>query len=129
MKKDIKDIEDIKVFVNDFYNKVKIDALIGPVFLEKITGDWQPHLDKMYAFWNAALFGVAGFRGNPFAKHAPLPIEQQHFNRWLVLFGETIDTYFEGAIAEDAKNRAALMARVFVSRLGQMRGGPGKVIV
>ena len=80
MKKEIKDIEDIKVFVDEFYTRVRGDELIGPIFMEKIT-DWRPHLDKMYAFWNAALFGVAGFRGNPFAKHAPLKIGPAHFER------------------------------------------------
>jgi hemoglobin len=126
MKKEIEDIEDIKVFVNDFYAKVRNDQLIGPIFSETIPGDWQPHLDKMYTFWNAALFGVPGFRGNPFAKHAPLGIELQHFTRWLELFYETIDGNFEGFIAEDAKNRAGLMANMFLNRLQQMNGNPGK---
>jgi hemoglobin len=129
MKKEIEDIEDIKVFVNDFYGKVRNDQLIGPVFLEKITGDWQPHLNKMYAFWNAALFGVPGFKGNPFAKHAPLKIDQRHFTRWLQLFYETIDERFEGFIADDAKKRAELMANMFLYRLQQMNGDPDKVIV
>jgi hemoglobin len=124
-----KEIEDIKVFVNDFYGKVRNDQLIGPVFLEKITGDWQPHLNKMYAFWNAALFGVPGFKGNPFAKHAPLKIDQRHFTRWLQLFYETIDERFEGFIADDAKKRAELMANMFLYRLQQMNGDPDKVIV
>jgi hemoglobin len=127
--KDIENIDDIKLFVNEFYKKVQEDALIGPIFLEKIPGDWQPHLNKLYAFWNAALFSVPGFKGNPFAMHAPLKIEQQHFDRWLVLFAETIDTNFEGPMAIDAKNRAVLMANIFVSRLRQMTGNPNKVIV
>ena len=127
--KEIEDIEDIRLFVNEFYEKVRNDALIGPVFLDKITGDWQPHLDKMYAFWNAALFGVPGFRGNPFAKHAPLAIGPEHFERWLELFFETIDKHFEGDMAADAKNRAVLMAGMFLNKLQKMTGGPDKVIV
>ena len=129
MKKEIEDIEDIKIFVDEFYAKVRNDQLIGPVFLEAIPDDWQPHLNKMYAFWNAALFGVAGFRGNPFAKHAPLKIELQHFNRWLELFYETIDENFEGFVAEDAKHRAELMANTFLVRLQQMNGNINKIIV
>lgn len=117
--KDIATIEDIKVFVNEFYAKVQEDDLIGPVFLQ-VIGDWQPHLEKMYAFWNAVLFGVAGFKGNPFAKHAPLKIEQHHFDRWLILFGRTIDTHFEGPVADDTKNRAGLMAEMFLHKLRYM---------
>lgn len=127
--KDIENIDDIKLLVDEFYGRVRADSLIGPVFLDKITGDWQPHLDKMYAFWNAALFGVIGYKGQPFAKHAPLPIEQEHFERWLGLFMATIDNHFEGRVADDAKNRAVLMADMFLSRLRRMTGGPDKVIV
>ena len=126
--KEIEDITDIKLFVNEFYEKVKNDILIGPVFLEKIPGDWQPHLDKMHAFWNAALFGVPGFKGNPFAKHAPLKINAEHFDRWLELFDETIDNHFEGYMAEDTKNRAKLMAGMFLSRLQKMNGEHNKVV-
>ena len=128
MKKEIEGIDDIRVFVDEFYTRVRADGLIGPVFMEKIA-DWRPHLDKMYAFWNAALFGVAGFRGNPFAKHAPLKIDRPHFDRWLELFYATIDERFEGHIAEDAKKRAGLMADMFLSRLQQLNGNSDRVIV
>lgn len=118
---DIRNKNDISVFVDSFYDKVKRDAKLGPVFLGAITGDWQPHLDKMYAFWDSVLFGVAGFSGNPFARHAPLPIGQEHFDQWLVLFDETIDSLFSGPVAREAKNRAQLIAKIFVSRLTGMK--------
>ncbi len=127
--KELENIEDIRLFVDEFYEKVRNDALIGPVFFEKIPADWQPHLNKMYAFWNAALFGVPGFKGNPFAKHAPLKIGPEHFDRWLQLFYETIDGHFEGAMAVDAKKRAELMAGMFLNRLQKMTNGADKVIV
>jgi hemoglobin len=128
MKHDISNFDDIVLFVDEFYYKVQKDTLIGPIFNGTIA-DWGPHLEKMYKFWNAALFSVPGFKGNPFAKHAPLPIEGKHFDRWLVLFRETIDANFEGAMAEETKNRAELMADMFLKRLQNMRGGPGTVIV
>jgi hemoglobin len=127
--KDIDDIADVRLFVNDFYTKVRHDGLIGPVFLQAIPGDWQPHLDKMYAFWHTVLFGMGGYKGNPFSKHAPLKIERSHFERWLSLFAETIDHYFEGPVADDAKKRAGLMAEMFLYRLGHMTGGADKVLV
>ena len=128
MKKKIEDVEDIKVFVDEFYSRVQTDGLIGPIFMEAIA-DWEPHLQKMYAFWNAALFGVPGFRGNPFAKHAPLKIGQAHFERWLGLFYGTINERFEGDVAEDAKKRAELMASMFLIRLQQLNGNSDRVIV
>jgi hemoglobin len=114
---DIEGINSIRVMVDEFYRQVREDELLAPVFNQVITGDWQPHLNQMYHFWNAALFGVPGFRGNPFAKHAPLPISAEHFSRWLKLFGQTIDRHFEGEVAEDAKKRAELMAVMFQHKL------------
>jgi len=126
--KDINDLNDIRVFVDDFYAKVQVDDLIGPIFMEAIS-NWQPHLNKMYAFWNAVLFGESGYKGNPFSKHAPLKINPAHFNRWLQLFSETINSHFEGPVAEDTKKRAGLMAEVFMHRLQHLAGGPDKVLV
>lgn len=125
--KDIEGLEDIKVFVDDFYQKVREDDFIGPIFMKAIA-DWTPHLEKMYAFWNAALFGVPGFKGNPFAKHTPLGIIPAHFDRWIVLFNETIDHNFEGVMADDAKNRAQLMAVMFMKRLATLGGDNSKVV-
>jgi hemoglobin len=128
MRHDITGLEDIILFVDEFYNKVKGDDLIGPVF-NSVIQDWGPHLEKMYKFWNAALFGVPGFKGNPFARHAPLPISAPHFVRWMELFKQTIDEHFEGMMAEDVKNRAGLMADMFVKRLQDISGSEHKVIV
>ncbi len=125
---DIKGIDEIKLLVNDFYTRVRQDDLLGPVFADVVLDDWQPHLDKMYAFWNAALFGVPGFKGNPFARHAPLPITPKHFERWLELFNRTVDQHFEGSVATEAKSRALLMATVFQSKLSRMKDA-FKVIV
>lgn len=124
MKKDIEGIDDIKLLVDDFYGKVKADELLAPVFFERIPDDWQPHLEKMYAFWNAALFGVKGYAGNPFSKHATLAVSAAHFERWLLLFHNTLDSHFAGPVAEDAKRRAALMASNFLRRLVDLDRSP-----
>ena len=126
--KDITGLEDIQLLVDAFYNKVREDVLIGPIFAGVIT-DWQPHLEKMYAFWSAVLFGAPGFKGNPFAKHAPLPVAQEHFGRWLELFAETIDTNFAGPVAQEATQKAGIMATMFMSKLDRMRNGSGYTIV
>jgi hemoglobin len=126
--KDIEDIAAIKLFVNEFYEKVQQDLLIGPIFTQAIE-NWDPHLEKMYAFWNAALFGVTGFRGNPFAKHAPLNLKLDHFKRWLELFHQTIDRNFAGPVADDTKRRAKLMAAMFQDKLGRTAGNTDKILV
>jgi len=125
--KDITGLPDIKTFVDDFYAKVRKDDFIGPIFMNTIE-DWTPHLDKMYGFWNAALFNVPGFKGNPFAKHTPLKIEPAHFDRWLLLFNQTIDANFKGSMANVTKNRAQLMATMFMKRLAMLGDGHSKVV-
>jgi len=79
---DIRDKEDIKTFVDAFYNKVRTDDLLGPVFNARIEeGAWGTHLERMYDFWNTVLFAAREYRGNPFSKHATLPIDAAHFNQ------------------------------------------------
>ena len=114
--KDIENIDDIKFLINEFYDKVRQDALLAPVFASRIS-DWQPHLETMYRFWNAALFGVRGYVGNPFYKHAKLPIDGPHFQQWIKLFFETIDEHFAGTVAEAAKTRSIIMADTFYQRI------------
>ena len=43
-------------------------------------------------------------------KHFNESIEQKHFGSWLNLWFETIDQYFEGELADRAKNNARKMA-------------------
>ncbi|MCP2044453.1 group III truncated hemoglobin [Pontibacter sp. HSC-36F09] len=121
-KHDITGLEDIKVLVDEFYTLVRNDELLAPIFLFRLNTYWKPHLEKMYTFWNAALFGVRGYTGNPFAKHATMPVDGEHFERWLSLFIGTVDTYFEGPMAEEAKKRALIMATNFERRIDGLKG-------
>lgn len=115
---DISNKEDVKLFVDAFYTKVREDDLIGPVFASKIAADkWGPHLERMYSFWNTVLFSVRDYSGNPFSKHADLPVKEAHFTRWIDLFTEIIDANFKGEVAEDAKSRATKMGYLFQKKI------------
>ncbi len=115
---DIRNKADIKIFVDAFYEKVRVDPTIGPVFAAKIPNDnWSPHLERMYSFWHTILFGIPDYRGNPFAKHEELPIQARHFERWITLLTETIDTLFAGEKAEEVKMRAMKIGAVFQAKL------------
>ncbi len=127
--KDIENIEDIKIFVNEFYGKVQKDELIGPIFNERINGRWPAHLAKMYTFWETILLGNHTYFGSPFPPHALLPVEQKHFERWLKLFHATIDHLFEGEIADEAKWRAGKMAQMFQYKIKHIQNNPGKSLV
>lgn len=112
--KDIQSKEDIKVFVDNFYDKVKIDPILGPIFISHFGLDrWEGHLNKMYGFWNTVLFGIPDYRGNPFIKHNAMPLERRHFTRWLELFKEVMYSNFAGPKSEQAIHRAESISQIF----------------
>lgn len=80
--------EMIERLVRHFYGKVRQDPLIGPVFESRIA-DWEPHLQKMFAFWSSVVLMSGRYRGQPAQVHMPLPVEAAHFDRWLALFDES----------------------------------------
>ncbi|HKN30386.1 MAG TPA: group III truncated hemoglobin [Roseiarcus sp.] len=78
----------IERLVRGFYARVKDDAVLGPIFASKIDG-WEPHLQRMFAFWSSVALMSGRYHGQPMAKHLPLPIDARHFDRWIALFEET----------------------------------------
>ncbi len=123
-KSDIHTIDDIKVLVDTFYGTVQKDDLIGPIFNEKLDGRWEEHLKKMYTFWQTILLDEYTYNGRPFPPHAQLPIEKEHFERWLSLFNQTVDSLYEGAVASEAKSRGSKMAALFQIKLENIRKSP-----
>ncbi len=117
MNKDITNLEDIKLMVDSFYDKVKSDPLIGPIFIGVIRDRWPEHLQKLYRFWQTVLFEERTYSGSPFAPHASMPLEKKHFETWLRLFYETVDQNFSGIKADEAKWRAERMATMFLHKI------------
>ncbi|MCV9926584.1 group III truncated hemoglobin [Flavobacterium sp. LS1R49] len=118
---DITTIEDIKLLVNTFYDKVQKDTYIGVIFNEKIQKRWPEHLEKMYKFWQTILLEQHTYSGSPFPPHKHLPVDQSHFDRWMEIFTETVDSLFKGIVAEEAKVRAANMAYMFNYKIEYFR--------
>lgn len=118
MKEDIRDEQDIKLLVDAFYARVNEDDLLGPVFNDFAQVDWEHHLPIMYNFWSSVLLGTMAYKGQPFPKHMRLPIDRQHFTRWVKLFTETADTLFEGEKTQELKQKAASIAQVFQMKMG-----------
>lgn len=74
--------------VHHFYDRVRADPLLGPIFAARIT-DWDPHLDRMVAFWSSVALMTGRYHGAPVPAHAGLPVSWAHFDHWLVLFRQT----------------------------------------
>jgi hemoglobin len=78
----------IERLVRGFYAKVRADAVLAPVFEARIA-DWEPHLQQMCAFWSSVALMSGRYHGSPMVKHLPLPVDADHFDRWLALFETT----------------------------------------
>lgn len=120
-KKNIESIEDIQKMVNEFYDAVKADPLIGPKFTEVAKVDWDKHLPKMYQFWSDLLLGTEEYRGRPFPPHLRLDLTAEHFSRWVSLFHQVVNRHFHGLKADEVKFRAQLIAMNFQTNIQYIR--------
>lgn len=118
MKRELTNRADIELLVSAFYNKVRSDEKLAPVFAHV---DWEHHTPIIINFWSSLLLGDQSYQGNPFQKHIKLPIDQQHFERWLQLFKQTLQENFAGEKADEAMNRADSIAKIFQYRLGLIK--------
>src|SRR5690348_9354497 len=78
----------IERLVRAFYDRARLDPLIGPVFESKVH-DWEGHIAGMCAFWSSVTLMSGRYHGQPMVAHLPLPIDTPHFDRWLEIFAET----------------------------------------
>ena len=114
-KKDLNSRADVVRLVDSFYNRVKADPLLSPVFSHL---NWEIHMPVMYNFWSSLLFGDMTYQGSPFQKHRHLKITTSHFSKWLELFHQSVDELFEGDKACEAKDRARSIAGIFQHKMG-----------
>lgn len=82
------DEEKLTRLVHRFYDKVRADAVLGPIFAARIS-DWNPHLERMVDFWSSVALMTGRYHGAPVPAHVGLPVDWDHFERWLTLFRET----------------------------------------
>lgn len=105
--KDIKTKKDVETLVTTFYGKVLKDDLLKDFFNHL---DFDKHMPKMIYFWSFVLLDEPGYSTNVTEKHLNMPLEKQHFDRWLLLFNETLNELFSGEKVEVAKQRAVTIA-------------------
>ncbi|MGN7785070.1 group III truncated hemoglobin [Niabella sp. 22666] len=126
---DIQSLEDIRLLVNSFYTSVRNNELLGPIFNERIGERWPEHLEKMYRFWQTVLLDDHTYFGSPFPPHAQLPVDQLHFDTWLQLWYDTVDQYFQGKKADEAKWRGDKMAAMFLYKISYYRDNNARPLI
>ncbi len=118
MKHDIKNRNDLEKIVRIFYDKIRKDEELGPVFNSIIT-DWEPHLQKIINFWEQHVFGVQKYNGDPIAAHNKVDafmnyaITPHNFGTWLFYWLQTLNELFEGPNVEVLKFKARKMQTIF----------------
>lgn len=112
----------LAALVDRFYDKVRTDASLGPVFNAAVE-DWDEHKRLLTSFWASVALRAGTYRGNPMGAHRAVPdIRREHFERWLALWRETTVEVLEPA---SAARMLELAERIGASlRLGLGLEGP-----
>jgi len=101
----------LKQLVDAFYERVRVDAELGPIFNDAIH-DWPEHLEKLAAFWSSVMLTSGRYKGQP------LPAHMKHrdritpalFDRWLGLWKQTTEDLMMPEAATVLQGRAARIA-------------------
>ncbi len=113
----------IEKLVRAFYAKVLEDDLLSRYFLVALGDDlnndkWYEHLHTLDNFWLSLLTGEGRYMGDPLMPHMFLGgLNEAHFERWLLLFRETLDELFTPTIAIKIHGRAKALSTRFISDL------------
>ena len=107
----------IATLVDHFYEKVRRDLQIGPVFNAAVH-DWDEHKRLLTSFWASVALRAGSYRGNPMAAHRPHPIRAEHFDRWLELWAETCGEELDETHASQMLEYAQRIGRSLTYGLG-----------
>jgi hemoglobin len=111
----------IATLVDRFYDKVRADKELGPVFNAAIH-DWITHKQILRDFWSSIVLRSGRYHGNPMGVHRALPaFPQQLFHRWLALWRETAREVFDTPAAELFIGTAERVAQGLSMGIGQGR--------
>ncbi len=100
----------VERIVHAFYDLVRADALLGPIFEERIGDAWDAHLATMVDFWSSLTLMSGRYGGKPHVVHFGLGLTTEHFERWLVLFEGVVNTHCAGPAAALFIGRARRVA-------------------
>jgi hemoglobin len=97
----------ISRLVESFYDTVRQDSMLGPIFAERIE-DWPHHLTRMKDFWASIMLESGRFNGNPMRKHIAIGgLDEAHFTRWRSLWDRTLARIAPNAAVADRFREAA----------------------
>ena len=103
--------DDIARLVPRFYERVRADAVLGPIF-DGAIDDWPHHLGKLEAFWSSVMLTSGRYKGQPMVAHLRHAddMTRDNFARWLALWGEVTNEVLGPVVAELFKEKAGRIA-------------------
>ncbi|GAA3084026.1 hypothetical protein GCM10010520_33440 [Rhizobium viscosum] len=104
-----------------FYEKVRCDPALGPVFA--VVADWSEHLQRLTEFWSSLMLTSGKYKGNPVAMHLihADKIEPAMFERWLAIWRETTNEMLPQVVAQEMQIKAGRIAsRLNLALTGEM---------
>ena len=101
----------IRDLVNLFYERVRTDDVIGPLFNDAIA-DWPEHLEKLEAFWSSVMLTSGRYKGRPLPAHVKhsARIDADSFRRWLSLWETSTAELFQPEVALRLQEKASRIA-------------------
>ncbi|MBP8848996.1 MAG: group III truncated hemoglobin [Breznakibacter sp.] len=132
--RDIETREDLEFLILEFYKKVRADELLGVFFNSTFTTEeaWNHHYPILIDFWEQNLFDKQIFQGNPTMAHHGVDkrfsfaIGKEHFDRWVELWIENIDTHFSGVKVELSKTKLSRLRVGMYEKVLKTRAQLGK---
>ena len=105
----------IDIFVDSFYEKIRADTQLAPLFFDVAQIDLAVHLPHIKHYWYKLLLGDTRYQRHTMNIHRQLHAQRElqpaDFQKWLCLFVETVDGSFSGERAERAKAVATSIAK------------------
>jgi hemoglobin len=117
----------IRAVIDTFYEKVRRDPTLGPVFNGIIKDEWPAHIERIASFWLTATRLGGNYDGRRFmpAHLAHGAIQAAQLPQWLRLFRESVDEMCPpdgAAVLVDIAERMADSIRMSLAR--RDRAGP-----
>ncbi|UVF22735.1 group III truncated hemoglobin (plasmid) [Microvirga terrae] len=106
------DQADLPELLRRFYDRVRSDAELGPVFNDAVH-DWAEHLDRLEDFWSSVMLASGRYKGNPVVIHLIHAdrITPGMFSRWLELWEQATTELLPDEVARTAQAKARRIAK------------------
>ncbi|MBB4188621.1 DUF1971 domain-containing protein [Sinorhizobium terangae] len=110
MEREKLDEREIPKILARFYERVRADAELGPVFA--VVADWDEHLVRLSEFWSSVMLTTGRYKGNPVSMHMihAERIRPEMFDRWLALWRLTTSEMLPQHLAIEMQAKATRIA-------------------